>query len=145
MLRLISQDNLTIQCILNENNYFKYRLIAFRFLNNEKNFSNQFQFILNNENESSEIRVLAFQSIFSSLNSSEINNLMEIVQSNQLRFYIKSFFKQSSIWLANSGSYIFPFGKINTIFNDNSSSFIPSIIQLKLANNTEIDFYFNTV
>src|SRR5262249_12304058 len=105
----------------------------------------QFQIILNNEQESPEIRIIVFQELFSSLNSSEINHLISNVQSNQLRFYIKSLFKQSSIWLTNSGLYQFPFGKINIIFNENSPSIIPNIIQFEFANNTEIDFYINIV
>jgi len=145
MLIFISEDNLTIQCGLNRNNPMKYRAIVLRILNNPNYFHNQFRMILNNEQESSEIRIIAFQILYSFLNSSEIMNLIEIVQSNQLRFYIKSFFKQSSIWLANSGSYKFPFGIINVIFNENFSSIIPNIIQFELANNTEIDFYFNAV
>ncbi|CAF3840465.1 unnamed protein product, partial [Rotaria sordida] len=142
MLILISQDNLTIQCILNRNNSLKYRAIAFRSLNNEKNFLKDFQTILNNEEESNEIRILCFQAIYSFLNISEINNLIENVKSNQLRFYIKSLFKQSSIWLANSGSYEFPFGKINIIFDENLLFNAPNIIQLELGNNINIDFYF---
>lgn len=141
MLIFISDDNLTIQCGLNENNRLIYRAIALRNLNNPKNFHNQFRILLNNEQESSEIRIIAFQVLLSTLNSTEINNLFQTIQSNQLRFYIKSLFKQSSIWLANSGSYQFPFGKINIIFNEN----FPSIIQLELANHTEIDFYLTTV
>ncbi|CAF4248306.1 unnamed protein product, partial [Rotaria sp. Silwood2] len=142
MLIIISQDNLTIQCILNRNNSLKYRAIAFRFLNNEKNFLKDFQIMLNNEEESSEIRILCFQAMYSSLNISEINNLIENVKSNQLRFYIKSLFKQSSIWLANSGSYEFPFGKLNIIFDENLLFYFPNMIQLELGNNTDIDFYF---
>ncbi|CAF3326597.1 unnamed protein product [Rotaria sp. Silwood1] len=142
MLILISQDNLTIQCILNRNNSLKYRAIAFRFLNNEKKFFKDFQNILINEEESSEMRILCFQAIYLSLNISEINNLIENVKSNQLRFYIKSLFKQSSIWLANSGSYKFPFGKMNIIFDENLLFYFPNMIQLELGNNTDIDFYF---
>jgi len=145
MIIFISQDNLTIQCGLNRNNHLKYRIIAFRILNHPNYFQNQFRSLLNNEQESSEIRIIAFQELSSFLNSSEINNLIETVQSNQLRFYMKSSFKQSSIWLANSGSYQFPFGKMNVIFNENLSSIIPNIIQFQFANNIEIDFYINMV
>jgi hypothetical protein len=142
MLILIAQDNLTIECGLNRNNSLNYRLIAFRILTNPNNYQNQFRILLNNEQESPEIRILAFQSISSLLNSSEINHLVETVQSNQLRFYIKSLSKQSSIWLANSGSYIFPFGRVNIIFDEHSPSIIPNMFQLELANKIEIDFYF---
>lgn len=141
MLILINEDNLTIECGLNRNNHIKYRAIALRSLNNPIKFHDQFRSLLNNEQESYEIRILAFQYLISVLNSSEIDQLIQTVQSNQLRFYIKSLFKQSSIWLAQSGSYQFPFGKINIIFNENSSSIIPSIIQFQLVNNTEIDLY----
>jgi hypothetical protein len=145
MLILIDEDNLTMECGLNRNNHVKYRAIALRSLNDPTQFHDQFRRILNNEQESFEIRILAFQYLFSVLNSSKIDYLIETVQSNQLRFYIKSLFKQSSIWLANSGSYQFPFGKINVIFNENSPSIIPSITQLQLANNTEIDLYLTMV
>lgn len=145
MLILISDDNLTIQCGLNRHNHWKYRAIAFRILNNPNDFHNQFRILLNNEQESSEIRIIAFQALVSSLNSSEINNLIETVQSDQLRFYMKSLFKQSSIWLGNSGSYQFPFGMINIIFNENLLSMIPNIIQFKLANQIKIDLYLTLV
>jgi len=142
MLILISQDNLTIQYGLNRNNSLISRSIAFRILNNPTNFQDEFRILLNDEEESPDIRIIAFQAISSFLNPSEINNLIEKVQSTQLRFYMKSLFKQSSIWLANSGSYIFSFGKINVIFNENASLFFPNMIQFELADNSEIDFYF---
>jgi len=145
MLIFISEDNLTIQCGLNRNNHFEYRIIAFRILNNPNDYHSQFRILLNNEQESSEIRITAFQILFSSFNLSEIDYLIETVQSNQLRFYIKSLFKQTSIWLKNSGSYKFPFGNLNIIFNENLLSIIPNIIQFEFANNTKIDFYFTTV
>ncbi|CAF4292261.1 unnamed protein product, partial [Adineta steineri] len=55
---------------------------------------------------------------------------------------MKSLFKQASIWSAHSGSYSFPFGKLNVVFQQNLSLFFPNILQFILANNTEIDLYF---
>jgi hypothetical protein len=141
MLILISNDNLTIQCGLNRNNHLNYRVIAFRILNNPTSFFNEFRTIFYDEQESIEIRIVALQVIYPSLNSSEIKNLIETTQSNQMRFYIKSIFNQSSIWLGNSGSYLFPFGRVNVIFDEDRSLFIPKMIQLELEDRIEIDFY----
>ena len=145
MLVFIAEDNLTIQCVLNENNHWKFRAMALRILNKPNDFHQQFQMILNDEQQTSELRILAFQYLSLVLNRSEMNNLIETVQSNQLRLYIKSLFKQSSIWFAHSGSYQFPFGKINVIFNEHSSSILPNIMQFQLANNTELDVYYTSV
>lgn len=141
MLILISDDNLTIQCSLNQNNPLIYRAIALRNLHNQTNFHEELKTLLNNEDESTEIRIIAFQILLPYLNSTDLNHLIEATQSNQLRFYIKSLSKQSSIWLRNSGTYEFPFGKMNIIFNENT----PKIIQLELTNHIEIDFYLITV
>ncbi|CAF3266519.1 unnamed protein product [Rotaria socialis] len=142
MLLLIAQDDLTIKCVLNQNNTLKYRTIAFRSVMNPEKFENDVRTLLNNEEESSELRIISFQAISSSLNTSEINNLMENVKSNQLRFYLKSLSKQSSLWLGNSGSYEFPFGKMNIIFNERSTMFFPYMIQLELVTNGKLDIYF---
>lgn len=142
MLSIISEDNLTVQCILNENNNLKYRIIAIRFLDKPIRFQNEFRTILNNEQEPSELRISCFQAIHQSLTSSEIDNLIETIQARQVRSYIKSLLKKSSIWLANSGSYEFPFGKVNVIFNEKFLLYFPTVIQLNLRNNTEIGLYF---
>ena len=142
MLILIGEDNLTIQCVLNQNNSLTYRAIAVRCLNNPTNFQDDFRRILNNEREPTELRIISFQVISSFLNLSEIHNLSKRVQSKQFQFYIQSLFKNSSIWLANSGSYRFPFGKINIIFDENLPSYLPNMIQSELINSTQFDFYF---
>ncbi|UJR26422.1 hypothetical protein I4U23_007754 [Adineta vaga] len=143
ILTLISNDNLTIQYALNRNNSIKDRIVSFRILNQPIQFHNHFHNLLNDEQESSDLRIIAFQMIHLSLNSFEMKNLIEKVQSNQLRFYIKSLFKQSSLWSSQSGSYLFPFGKIHVIFHENLSSIFPNIIQFELANQTEIDLYLD--
>lgn len=142
MLIIISQDDLTIKCILNRENNLNYRIIAFRALNDPKVFQNELRTMLNDEEESSELRILAFQVLSSEFSLTELNNLIKNVKSDQLRFYIKSLFKQSSLWLRNSGSYEFPFGKMNVIYNENSSLFLPYMIQLDLIHDTELDIYF---
>ena len=138
MVILIDDDNLTLTCVLNHNNHWKYRAVALRIVNDPKNFFDRFRMILNNEDESIEIRLLAFQYLQPEMNSSELNNLIERIQSEQVRSYIQSLFKQKSIWFGHSGSYEFPFGRINFI----SSNHQPSIIQCIFANQTEIDLYF---
>jgi hypothetical protein len=141
MLSFLSEDNRTMECISNEENHWKYRAMAIRLLENSNNFHHQFEKIFQNENESTPIRILAFQILSPFFNSSQI----ETIQSIQLRYYLQSLSKQSSIWLGHSGSYKFPFGLINIIFNEKSSSILPNIVQLKLANHLEIDIYWNSV
>lgn len=138
MLIFIDDDNLTMTCVLNKENHWKYRAVALRIINNPIDFLEQFQMIFNDEQESIEIRILTFQYLSMEMNESQLNNLLEIIQADQLRLYVKSLFKQTSIWLGHSGSYEFPFGKVNLISNDSR----PSIIQCVLANQTEIDLYF---
>ena len=139
MFIFIDDDHLTMACVLNKENHWTYRAVALRIVNHPKNFREQFRRMLNDEEESIEIRILAFQYLSVEMNESALNNLLENIQATQVRWYIQSLFKQTSIWLANSGSYEFPFGRIDLI---SSHDHRPSIIQCVFANKTEIDLYF---
>jgi len=145
MLVFLSNDNLTMTCIRNQTNPWLYRSMAIEIIEQTDRFTDDLRQLIDDENEFAQIRILAFEKLASYYNSLELVRLIQTIRSKQFRFYLQSLSKQSSLWLAQSGSYEFPFGKMNVIFPDDSLSIIPQIVHIRLTSNLRIDFYRNTV
>lgn len=103
------------------------RAIALRNLND----SNVFRQLFNDKHEPLEIRLIALQSLIPELSENEFVQFRAKKNPEQIDFYLDSLIKKSSISFRKSGSYRFPFGKINVIFNDDSTRFFPQFLQFE--------------
>ena len=141
LLMLLSDDASTVQCATNRTGSSTHRAIALRSLNQPSQFRDRFQAIVNDEDEHDEIRIIAFQAIVSSLSTEDIIRLVETVKSKSIRSYLRSLSKQSSIWLGQSGSYVFPFGTISVLFDEERPSWLPTMLQFEWGSGKTVDAY----
>lgn len=142
LLLLLQHDEQLLSYASNRRYRLDYRTIALRSLTDPQRFEAELRRIFADEEESNEIRCVAFQTLRSSFNDSDIAESIERTGSKQFRAYLKSLSKQSSLWLGQSGIYQFPFGTVHVIFNELQPRFFPSMIQLEFEQNTSIDLYW---
>ena len=138
---LLSDDASTMDCAMNRTGSAAHRAIALRSLNHASQFRDRLQAIVTDEDEYNEIRIIALQAIVSSLNSADIVRLVETVKSKSVQSYLRSLSKQSSLWLGQSGSYAFPFGTINIVFDEERPSWLPTMLHFEWGSGKTVDAY----
>jgi hypothetical protein len=134
------QETFTFGC--NRTNRVDYRAIALRSMKNPTEFHDEFHRIFHDDDESTEIRLVALQILSRTLNSSTIQELIDRISSNIIRDYLRSLLKQSSLWLGHSGSYRLPFGTINIMYDEQTRTSLPVILQFEFEHQIHIDFYW---